>query len=114
MPTCPRCHQRVDAQAVTCPTCKTPLKAFGHPGIPLHRAEKDTFLCDRCIYHLDDTCTFPQRPYAKTCTMYQDTPPTLETAPLANRSSLGRRLQRNQGLLLLLGLLAIAFLFTLL
>jgi len=30
---CSRCHQSVDAQAVSCPY-RTPLKAYGHPGIP--------------------------------------------------------------------------------
>jgi hypothetical protein len=38
MPNCPRCHQSINPQAVTCPYCRTPLKAYGHPGIPLHRA----------------------------------------------------------------------------
>jgi hypothetical protein len=69
---CPRCHQSVDSQAVTCPHCRTTLKAFGHPGIPLHRATGKEYLCDSCTYHADDTCNFPQRPYAKECTLYQN------------------------------------------
>ena len=56
MPHCPRCNQLIDSQAVTCPHCKNQLKAFGHPGIPLHQAEANTYLCDRCIYHQDDSC----------------------------------------------------------
>jgi len=48
------------------------LKAHGHPGIPLHRAAAETSLCETCTYHFDDTCTFPQRPHAQTCTLYQD------------------------------------------
>lgn len=72
MPSCPRCKQPVDSQAVICPHCKNTLKAFGHPGIPLYQSRDDSFLCDRCSYHLDDTCNFPKRPYAKSCTLFQD------------------------------------------
>lgn len=72
MAECPRCHQLVDSQAIACPHCKYKLKAFGHPGIPLHRADRDEFLCQSCLYHEDDTCNFPKRPYAKECTLYQD------------------------------------------
>ncbi|MGL5077193.1 MAG: zinc ribbon domain-containing protein, partial [Waterburya sp.] len=28
--------------------------------------------CDRCIYDQDDSCNFPQRPYAKSCTLFHD------------------------------------------
>jgi len=78
MPYCPRCQQSVDSQAIACPHCRSLLKAHGHPGIPLHRASGQEFLCQSCRYHLDDSCTFPQRPYAKECTLYrnQSTPPT--------------------------------------
>ncbi|MEA5513598.1 zinc ribbon domain-containing protein, partial [Nodularia sp. UHCC 0506] len=69
---CPTCHQLVDNQAITCPYCRTTLKAYGHPGIPLHRATGKEFLCDSCTYHADDTCNFPQRPYAKDCTLYEN------------------------------------------
>lgn len=69
---CPRCNQQVDSQAVTCPFCRTELKAFGHPGIPLHRAGKGEYLCDTCTYHVDDSCNYPQRPTAKECTLYQN------------------------------------------
>ncbi|MCT7970818.1 zinc ribbon domain-containing protein [Laspinema olomoucense] len=72
MSDCPQCHQSVDVQAVKCPYCQTPLKGFGHPGIPLHQANSEEFLCDSCTYHEDDTCNYPQRPYAKTCTLYHD------------------------------------------
>jgi hypothetical protein len=70
MPVCPRCQQFVETQAVTCPTCRLALKAHGHPGIPLFRAEEDEYLCQTCAYHEDDTCNFPQRPFAKECTLY--------------------------------------------
>ena len=69
---CPRCHQPVDSQAVDCPHCNNPLKAFGHPGIPLYQAKNGDVLCDRCIYHEDDSCNFPQRPLAKSCTLFHD------------------------------------------
>lgn len=62
---CPRCHQSIDSQAVACPYCRIEIKAFGHPGIPLHRAEGTSFLCNSCTYHADDSCNFPQRPYAQ-------------------------------------------------
>lgn len=72
MSTCPRCHQIVDSQAVKCPKCHNPLKAFGHPGIPLYQAPQGEFLCDRCVYHDDDSCNYPQRPLAKNCTLFRD------------------------------------------
>lgn len=72
MPTCPRCEQAIAADAITCPHCRLVLKAHGHPGIPLHRAMGEGVLCTTCTYHLDDSCTFPQRPTARTCTLYQD------------------------------------------
>jgi Double zinc ribbon len=72
MPDCPRCHQKVDLQAIVCPYCRTTLKAFGHPGIPLHQAGGKEYLCSTCTYHADDTCNFPQRPFARECTLYQN------------------------------------------
>ncbi|NJP11615.1 MAG: zinc ribbon domain-containing protein [Leptolyngbyaceae cyanobacterium RU_5_1] len=72
MPDCPKCHQPIDAQAIACPYCRTALKAHGHPGIPLYRAEGQESLCLTCTYHADDTCNFPQRPDAMDCTMYSD------------------------------------------
>ncbi|MGB5710174.1 MAG: zinc ribbon domain-containing protein [Waterburya sp.] len=72
MSSCPKCKQSVDSQVVTCPHCNNPLKAYGHPGIPLYQSEDNTSLCDRCIYHIDDTCNFPKRPHAKSCTLFRD------------------------------------------
>ena len=69
---CSRCKQPVDSQALICPNCNNPLKAFGHPGIPLYQSVDDSSLCDRCIYHQDNTCNFPQRPHAKSCTLFHD------------------------------------------
>ncbi|MGK7874426.1 MAG: zinc ribbon domain-containing protein [Xenococcaceae cyanobacterium] len=119
MSNCTRCHQPIDAQAVICPHCGNVLKAYGHPGIPLHQATGDTFLCDSCTYHEDDTCTFPQRPYAKTCTLYQDKsqPSTTELSTSSYQYTRMRAVkawcQRNKGLLILLGLIFISFLIAL-
>jgi Double zinc ribbon len=87
MPDCPRCRQPVDAQAIACPYCRTSLKAYGHPGITLHRAIGDDYLCSTCLYHADDTCDFPQRPYAKDCTLYHDqTQPVIPNKPQVKSS----------------------------
>ena len=72
MPVCPRCDRPVLDTAINCPHCNLALKAHGHPGIPLHRAEGDTFLCASCAYEADNSCTFPKRPRATTCTLYQN------------------------------------------
>jgi len=89
MPDCPKCHQAIDSQTVTCPRCFTVLKAYGHPGIPLHRATGAASLCLTCTYHADDTCTYPQRPYARECTMYHDrTKPTPTTNPMTSSDPL--------------------------
>jgi Double zinc ribbon len=114
MTSCPRCHQLIDNQAVKCPHCRTLLKAYGHSGIPLHQAIDVDFLCDRCIYHEDDTCNYPQRPYAKTCTLFHD-----KSQPFAeeiknfryNKTILGTIkawFARNQGLILLFVLVVLS------
>jgi hypothetical protein len=48
------------------------LTAHGHPGMPLHRSQGNQFLCTSCTYEQDDSCTYPQRPYAQECPMYRD------------------------------------------
>jgi Double zinc ribbon len=116
--TCPRCRQLVNPQAVTCPYCRTELKAYGHPGIPLHRAKENEYLCDSCTYHADDTCNFPQRPYAKDCTLYQNIEQSkLDLQQQREQTSFGvtvkKWVQQNQALLLLLALLLVCLLVTL-
>ncbi|HIK16071.1 MAG TPA: zinc ribbon domain-containing protein [Leptolyngbyaceae cyanobacterium M33_DOE_097] len=112
MPECPRCHQSVSTQAVTCPYCRTPLKAYGHPGIPLHRADKNEYLCATCVYDDDNTCTFPQRPYAKECTLYCDRNRPVETKPTYTRSFLLKSwLRRNSGWFLLAALILLSLLW---
>ena len=119
MPTCSRCHQIIDSQAISCPHCGNELKAFGHPGIPLYQATDATFLCDRCIYHEDDSCNYPQRPYAKTCTLFHD-----KSLPLVDnfqyspsKGSPIRAFQvwcsNNRGLLLIASILLISLLIAL-
>ncbi|MDA0265720.1 MAG: zinc ribbon domain-containing protein [Cyanobacteria bacterium] len=81
MALCPRCRYLVEAQAIRCGHCGLILKAYGHPGIPLHRATGDTSLCLTCAYHADDSCTFPQRPLAQTCTIYQSVAAQGSVAP---------------------------------
>lgn len=117
MTNCPRCHQSIDTQAVTCPYCRIPLKAYGHPGIPLHRATGSASLCESCTYNVDDTCTLPQRPHARECTLYQD---IFQSKLNAHRdsdqsffSNVTSWVRRNQTLLLLLGLLFISLLIVL-
>ncbi|NMG11342.1 zinc ribbon domain-containing protein [Brasilonema sp. UFV-L1] len=110
--TCSRCHQPVNSQAVTCPHCGTQLKAYGHPGIPLHRAIGKESLCDSCTYHSDDTCNFPQRPFAKECILYQNIEESkIELQQQRDAKSLGATvnhwMKRNQSLLLLVALLLV-------
>lgn len=96
------------------------LKAYGHPGITLHQAVEQKYLCQTCLYHADDTCTFPQRPYAKECTLYTDKDQSiLESEPIymPRRSPLhGAKLwcQRHPAVVGLLGLVAVSIVFTLL
>lgn len=112
---CPHCHQPVDSQAIICPHCRASLKAYGHPGIPLHRAEGETFLCETCVYDADDTCTFPQRPYAKACTLYhnQADPIVEEEFQLTPGAALKAWIRQNKGLLLLLCLISLSILLVL-
>jgi C4-type Zn-finger protein len=108
MPNCFNCNNLIDAEAVRCPHCGVALKAFGHPGMPLYQATAESYLCDTCLYHEDDSCTFPQRPYAKTCTLYCDRerPPGVEDGLVYHSPGgwIGFKLwcYRNRGLLILL------------
>lgn len=116
--TCPRCHQPVNSQAVTCPHCGNQLKAYGHPGIPLHRATGKEYLCDTCTYHADDTCNFPQRPFAKECILYQNIEESKqELQQQRYTSSFGATvkswMRRNQALVLLLVLLFVCLMIAL-
>ena len=113
MSNCPKCDRLVEIQAVKCPYCGNPLKGFGHPGIPLYQAESGTSLCDRCYYHQDDSCNYPQRPLASSCTMFHDadTPLVSDDSPVNNSGGVvGLKLwcDRNRGLLFVFGLLVLS------
>ncbi|MGC9524244.1 MAG: zinc ribbon domain-containing protein [Limnospira sp.] len=113
MSECPRCHQSVDSRAIACPHCKYELKAFGHPGIPLHRAAGEEFLCSTCLYHEDDTCNYPKRPHARECTLYHDRaepilPPPLPAIQEGFPHSLGRWMRRNRAGLALVILILVS------
>lgn len=115
---CPRCHQIIDIQAITCPQCRLLLKAYGHPGIPLHRAQGNDHLCDSCSYHFDHTCNFPQYPYAQDCTLYQNIEESeLESQKQNSNYNLSTRvnnwIKRHQTSLLILTLLLVCLLITL-
>ncbi|MBP0001587.1 MAG: zinc ribbon domain-containing protein [Cyanobacteria bacterium SID2] len=109
---CPRCDRPVPTDAVSCPHCRYSLKAFGHPGIPLHRAAKDEFLCNSCVYHHDDTCNFPQRPNATTCTLYQNLDESIED-PLPPRNKPVPWYRRYPALWVLLALFVVSLLLAL-
>jgi len=114
MASCPHCQKTIEQNAIQCPYCQKTLKAFGHPGIPLHQASKNQYLCEQCTYHHDDTCTYPQRPYAKTCTLYHDckVPLVGEITPSPARKNIGKQVQiwcrKHQRLLLFLSLIIIS------
>lgn len=115
MPTCPRCQSALEARMIACPRCQLVLKAHGHPGIPLHRTTDGEALCVTCRYHADDSCNFPQRPQAQTCTLYR--PPMEESREdwlPPRHNSLGQWWRRYQGLGAILGLLLISLIVVLL
>ncbi|XGV97168.1 MAG: zinc ribbon domain-containing protein [Leptolyngbya sp. BL-A-14] len=114
MSECPVCHQPVEPQAIACPHCRTPLKAHGHPGIPLYRATEGEPLCLTCTYHADDTCTFPKRPTAMDCTLYNDMrKPLLKDVQYKSSFNLNTWARRNSGLLALIGLVLISLIVVL-
>ena len=80
MPTCPQCTRPVPSTAINCPHCNLELKAHGHPGIDLHRSTSAAPLCATCSYDADNSCNFPKRPHATSCTLYRsvDTQPELK------------------------------------
>ena len=112
MPNCPKCDRIVDLQAVKCSHCGNVLKGFGHPGIPLYQAESGTSLCDRCYYHQDDSCNYPQRTNATSCTMFHDADTPLVDESLnhtpSGLESLRLWCDRNKGLLIALGLVVLS------
>jgi len=72
MPVCPRCDRTILDTDIKCPHCQLQLKAHGHPGMSLNRTKDNRILCTTCTYDVDDSCNFPKRPHATSCTLYQD------------------------------------------
>lgn len=107
---CPTCHQSVDSQALECPYCRTVLKAYGHPGMTLHRAVGSEPLCLTCTYHADDTCNFPKRPEAKDCTLYRDRTQPVAQPPISYPRSfqISAWFRRNLAWLVLVGLVLVS------
>lgn len=83
MSVCPRCDRTVPETALSCPYCQLTLKAHGHPGMTLYQAAGNKPLCATCVYDADDSCNFPKRPDAMTCTLYQPPDAVSEPAPKA-------------------------------
>jgi hypothetical protein len=69
---CYRCGSPVKSTDIKCKACGAELKAFGHAGIELHRAQAGESLCLTCAYHADDSCDYDKRPHAKDCTLYRN------------------------------------------
>ncbi|NER85148.1 MAG: zinc ribbon domain-containing protein [Leptolyngbya sp. SIO1D8] len=113
MPICSRCKNQVKVTDLTCGYCGLQLKAHGHPSIELHQTLSEEVLCKSCAYHADDSCTFPQRPYAKACTLYQSIAAETEQITYQPRSpSLQTLWQRHKIWLILLALFGISLLLT--
>jgi len=117
MPLCPRCENPVKPTDLVCSRCRLQLKAHGHPSIELHQMTTGEVLCKTCAYDADDTCTFPQRPYATTCTLYQSITAEAERAKGAVRSpapapALSLLWHRHKVWIILLAILGISLLLT--
>ncbi len=69
---CPKCGKSIRPQDLHCPSCLTPLKAHGHPGITIHYAQDNEPLCLTCELHADNSCSQAKRPNARDCTLYLD------------------------------------------
>ena len=116
---CPRCQRAVSPKAIACPHCNTTLKALGHEGIPLHQATDGTVLCATCTYHQDNSCNYPQRPFAKDCILYVDMHQPQDPAPgfVTQSSSVTSRIQywinQNLALVILVGLAILSLLLVL-
>lgn len=86
MPACPQCDRLISSNAIRCSHCNLELVAHGHAGMALHRAKGDTPLCATCAYEADNSCNFPKRPTAMTCTLYR----SVEEKPEPTRDEIYR------------------------
>jgi hypothetical protein len=78
----------------------------------LHHAKGNIPLCQSCAYDADNSCTFPKRPNAMDCTLYQNS----EASPEPTRQEIYRiPWQRKNGFrLILAALLLLALIVTVL
>jgi hypothetical protein len=96
------------SDAIACPRCRTPVKAYGHPGIVLHRAAGTEPLCKTCLYDADDTCNYPQRPDAQECTMYHNVTVPIVSTPKPYGMTPGAWMRRNAGWIALVILIVLS------
>jgi hypothetical protein len=82
--------------------------------MPLHRSTGGEPLCLTCTYDADDTCTFPKRPTAMDCTLYDDVRKPLKDVQYKSSFHLNTWLRRNAGLLALIGLVLLSLMVVLL
>jgi hypothetical protein len=115
MLSCPRCQAAIEPTTIQCPNCRLELKAHGHPGITLHRAEGETALCATCVYEADDSCNFPQRPHAQTCTLYRSIhrDPAEALPPPSMGEKVSFWMRHHRGLIALIGLVLLSLLLVL-
>jgi hypothetical protein len=83
--------------------------------MPLYRSVGGEPLCLTCTYYADNTCTFPKRPDAMDCTLYDDVrkPPTDIHSSYKSTFRVKAWVERHIGLLALLGLILISLLLVL-
>lgn len=68
-----------------------------------------------CVYHEDDTCTFPKRPYAMDCTLYRDRlTPKVAKSGYASNFRLKTWISQNLVWIVLVGLIVVSFLVAIL
>lgn len=108
MPQCFRCGSHVNSTDVNCKTCGVELKAFGHQGIELYRAQDNQSLCCSCMYHADDSCDYDKRPFAKDCTMYRDVDRQIEAVKRPGARQPGSVKQPLMLITVVIGLLLLA------
>lgn len=115
MLSCPRCQATIEPTTIQCPRCQLSLKAHGHPGIPLHRTEDGKSLCATCVYDADNTCNFPQRPHAETCTLYRSVNAAQDTElpALSPGQQISFWVRNHRGLMALGGLLLLSLVLVL-
>lgn len=71
-------------------------------------------LCKTCLYDADDSCTFPNRPDARECTLYRDVNAAIASPTKRGGEFLSKAwLRRNLTWIVLIGLIVLSVLLTL-